>query len=187
MCKHACIHKKVIEVYLGEGTSANFQKLKKKKDVILDDEDLTLEEEMNDEWSKEVEIAAKSLISQKKIGKIYPIDFLRLSKIIDQKTDNNKSTKIARIAESLIKGHNNSEDLSQQFEMLSRAISESSSIKSSYKKVKKPINSDDNSINRSKLIEEAALKLIHSKDNKKDTEKDMEFLKQALIWEKKNG
>ena len=37
-----------------------------------------------------------------------------------------------------------------------------------------------------KLIEEAALKLIHSKDNKKDTEKEMEFLKQALIWEKKN-
>ena len=33
-------------------------------------------EEINDDWSKEVEIAAKSLISQKKSGKIYPIDFL---------------------------------------------------------------------------------------------------------------
>ena len=179
--------KKVIEVYLGEGTSANFQKLKKKKDnIISEDENFSLEEEINDDWSKEVEIAAKSLISQKKNGKIYPIDFLRLSKIIDQKNDNNKSTKIARIAESLIKAHNNSEDLSQLFEMLSRAISETSSLKRNYKKIKKPLSEDDNSNSRSKLIEEAALKLIHSKDNKKDTEKEIEFLKQALIWEKKN-
>lgn len=180
--------KKVIEVYLGEGTSANFQKLKKRKNNNIDeDQNLSLEEDIIDEWSEKVESAAKSLISQKKNGKIYPIDFLRLSKIIDQKKDSNKSTKVARIAESLIKAYNNSEDLSQIFEMLSRAISETNSLKNNYKKIKKPDSLNNNYDNRAKLIEEAALRLIHSKDNKKNTEKDMEFLKQALIWEKKNG
>jgi branched-chain amino acid transport system ATP-binding protein len=179
--------KKVIEVYLGEGTSANFQKLKKRKNNNIDeDQNLSLEEDIIDEWSEKVESAAKSLISQKKSGKIYPIDFLRLSKIIDQKKDSNKSTQVARIAESLIKAYNNSEDLSQIFEMLSRAISETNSLKNNYKKIKKPDGLNNNN-NRAKLIEEAALRLIHSKDNKKNTEKDMEFLKQALIWEKKNG
>ena len=180
--------KKVIEVYLGEGTSANFQKLKKRKNNNIDeDQNLSLEEDIIDEWSEKVESAAKSLISQKKSGKIYPIDFLRLSKIIDQKKDSNKSTQVARIAESLIKAYNNSEDLSQIFEMLSRAISETNSLKNNYKKIKKPDGLNNNNNNRAKLIEEAALRLIHSKDNKKNTEKDMEFLKQALIWEKKNG
>jgi ABC-type multidrug transport system ATPase subunit len=180
--------KKVIEVYLGEGTSANFQKLKKRKNNNIDeDQNLSLEEDIIDEWSEKVESAAKSLISQKKNGKIYPIDFLRLSKIIDQKKDSNKSTQVARIAESLIKAYNNSEDLSQIFEMLSRAISETNSLKNNYKKIKKPDGLNNNNNNRAKLIEEAALRLIHSKDNKKNTEKDMEFLKQALIWEKKNG
>ena len=56
-----------------------------------------------------------------------------------------------------------------------------------YKKIKKPDSLNNNYDNRAKLIEEAALRLIHSKDNKKNTEKDIEFLKQALIWEKKNG
>tara|TARA_X000000950_G_C13918136_1_gene661962 strand:- start:4537 stop:5868 length:1332 start_codon:yes stop_codon:yes gene_type:complete len=179
--------KKVIEVYLGEGTSANFQKLKKKKDNVIEEDNLSLEDEINDQWSREVEDAAKSLMSQKRNGKIYPIDFLKLSKIIDQKTDNNKSTKIARAAESLIKAHNNSEDLSQHFEMLSRVISETSLLKNRYKNIKETKNVEENSNNRSKLIEEAALKLIHSKENKKDTEKDLEFLKQALIWKNKKG
>lgn len=179
--------KKVIEVYLGEGTSANFQKLKKKKDNVIEEDNLSLEDEINDQWSREVEDAAKSLMSQKRNGKLYPIDFLKLSKIIDQKNDNNKSTKIARAAESLIKAHNNSEDLSQHFEMLSRAISETSLLKNRYKNIKETKNVEENSNNRSKLIEEAALKLIHSKENKKDTEKDLEFLKQALIWKNKKG
>ena len=103
------------------------------------------------------------------------------------KTDNNKSTKIARAAESLIKANNNSEDLSQHFEMLSRAISETSLLKNRYKNIKETKNVEENSNNRSKLIEEAALKLIHSKENKKDTEKELEFLKQALIWKNKKN
>jgi len=71
--------------------------------------------------------------------------------------------------------------------MLSRAISETSLLKNRYKNIKETKNVEENSINRSKLIEEAALKLIHSKENKKDTEKELEILKQALIWKNKKG
>jgi hypothetical protein len=71
--------------------------------------------------------------------------------------------------------------------MLSRAISETSLLKNRYKNIKETKNVEENSNNRSKLIEEAALKLIHSKENKKDTEKELEFLKQALIWKNKKG
>ena len=83
--------KTVVDVYLGEGTSANFEKMqaskKLKKEIPL--ADTNIENEIMDEWSISVEKISRNLVDQKKSRKIYPIDYMNLEKILNQKTDKN--------------------------------------------------------------------------------------------------
>ena len=174
--------KTVVDVYLGEGTSANFEKIqaskKLKKETSL--ADINIENEVIDEWSKSVEKISRNLIAQKKSGKIYPIDFMNLENILSQKKDKKKSSKVSRAAEGLIKAHKESSILTQHFELLERMIEEATEIRKKIPNLKKFITYDNK--DRSNLIEKAALELIQSSDESGLNKKNIEKLKQAISW-----
>jgi ABC-type multidrug transport system ATPase subunit len=174
--------KTVVDVYLGEGTSANFEKMqaskKLKKEIPL--ADTNIENEIMDEWSISVEKISRNLVDQKKSRKIYPIDYMNLEKILNQKTDKKKSTKISRAAEGLIKAHSESSNLNQHFELLERMLEETSELRKRIPSLK-TITSDNNK-DRSNLIEKAALELLHANNESGVSQIDIEKLKKALSW-----
>ncbi|MAV83135.1 MAG: hypothetical protein CMI90_06710 [Pelagibacteraceae bacterium] len=177
--------KTVVDVYLGEGTSANFEKIqaskKLKKEIPL--ADTNIENEILDEWATSVEKVSRILVSQKKSGKIYPIDFMNLAKTLDQKKDKTKSTKISRAADGLIKAHKESANLNQHFELLERMIEEASMLRKKIPELK--IKNINNEKDRSNFIEKAALDLIHASDENRMNERDIEKLKKAISWDQK--
>ena len=178
--------KTVVDVYLGEGTSANFEKIQasKKLNKEIPLANTNIENEVMDEWSKSVERISRNLLDQKKSRKIYPIDFINLEKILNQKTDRKKSTKISRAAEGLIKAHSESSNLNQHFELLERMHEEAIELR---KKIPllKTITSNNNK-DRSNFIEKAALELIHANNENGVSQIDIEKLKKAISWKLKD-
>ena len=178
--------KTVVDVYLGEGTSANFEKIQasKKLNKEIPLANINIENEVMDEWSKSVEKISRNLLDQKKSRKIYPIDFMNLEKILNQKTDKKKSTKISRAAEGLIKAHSESSNLNQHFELLERMHEEAIELR---KKIPllKTITSNNNK-DRSNFIEKAALELIHANNENGVSQIDIEKLKKAISWKLKD-
>ena len=175
--------KKVVDVYLGEGTSAKFEKLtakKKLKDIPLADVDI--DKEINDPWSLEVEKASRNLIKQKKTGKIYPIDFMKLERLIEERKESSKTTKVSRAASGLISARKSNANLEQHFELLERMIEEVTNIRSKIPETK-ITKGLDKETKRSKRIENAALQVLSAEENNKLDKKDIDKLRAALMWE----
>ena len=105
---------------------------------------------------------------------------MNLEKILNQKTDKKKSTKISRAAEGLIKAHSESSNLNQHFELLERMLEETSELRKRIPSLK-TITSDNNK-DRSNLIEKAALELLHANNESGVSQIDIEKLKKALSW-----
>lgn len=179
--------KAVVEVYLGEGTSANIEKItsaRKNKGIETPIANTDLPDEIYDEWAFSIEKTSRELIKQRKIGKLYPIDFMKLENLLDLKKEKGKTTKISRAAEGLINARKINADLTQHFELLERMIEENTHLR--FRLPKTMINDDDREKNRAKNIERAALQLLQKNNENSLPKKEMEQLHQAIMSNSKS-
>ena len=173
---------KVVEVYLGEGASAQYKKKGKGSGSDATQSDLADpgEDEVNDKWSQDVTQAARQLVRMHRSGKLYPIDFLGLQKLLDTRSEEDKSTRISRAARGLMDARTKGSPLEQHFEMLERMLEEAHKTRT---RTPRPASSSDLGQKRSELIETAARRVLAVQEGEPLGEKDLNALRAALMWD----
>ncbi len=173
---------KVVEVYLGEGASAQYKKKGKsgaKSAVEIDVVDPG-QDEVDDKWSRDVTAAARQLVRMHRTGKLYPIDFIGLQKLLDARSEDEKSTRVSRAARGLFDARMKGASLDQHFELLERMLDEQHK---SRPKPKKPASASDLETKRAQLIEDAARRVLSAQEGKSSDDKEINALRAALMWD----
>lgn len=148
---------KVVETYLGKGTSGRLQSQSQEPTDSAKTADYADDEVATDAWNLAVAAASRKLLKQHQSGRIYPIDYLRLERLIFVPNASPKPSAVARIAFDIVKAQSLGEPVSQKFELLSRVFEEG--LKRRLRVVEtNPV--DDNQDSRSAAIEEAARRLF---------------------------
>ena len=179
--------KSVVEVYLGEGSSGqiNFKPIgesavESKLTNVDIDEDM-----VGDSWSTHVAGAARQLLKQYRAGQIYPIDYMNLDKLLGQREDSDKTTKIARAARGVMQAHKAGSSQKQHFELLETMLGEFHLI--GKKRVLKVDNKEDKAVMRASAIEKAARAVIDGESNNSLGKEALDQLKAALFWSVANN
>lgn len=179
--------KAVVEVYLGEGSSGQIN-AKPIKDPILEAKLTNLDADemfIEDAWSQRVASAARQLLKQYRAGRIYPIDYMNLDTLLGQRADSDKTTKIARAAQGVMKAHNEGSSEAQPFELLARMLEEAHLINS--KRILATDDKEDKALMRAKAIEKAARAVIQGESNNVLGKQELGELKAALFWSVANN
>ena len=179
--------KAVVEVYLGEGSSGQIN-AKPIKDPILEAKLTNLDADemfIEDAWSQDVASAARQLLKQYRAGRIYPIDYMNLDTLLGQRADSDKTTKIARAAQGVMKAHNEGSSEAQPFELLARMLEEAHLINS--KRILATDDKEDKALMRAKAIEKAARAVIQGESNNVLGKQELGELKAALFWSVANN
>ena len=179
--------KAVVEVYLGEGSSGQINAKPIKAPILeakltnLDADEMFIE----DAWSQRVASAARQLLKQYRAGRIYPIDYMNLDTLLGQRADSDKTTKIARAAQGVMKAHNEGSSETQPFELLARMLEEAHLINS--KRILATDDKEDKALMRAKAIEKAARAVIQGESNNVLGKQELGELKAALFWSVANN
>lgn len=117
--------RRVVETYLGEGASAHMhakpaQASATSKTEIRE----TIPTPASDPWSAQVEAMARQLLRQHQSGRVYPIDFLKLERVLSERTEDDRPSALTRVARELIQTRNDGLPTDQKFELLSRVFTE---------------------------------------------------------------
>ena len=176
--------RRVVDVYLGEGASAQFARRSKadkdgKATVGLAE---VGGEDVEDGWARQVFQAARQLIRQHRSGRLYPIDFLKLKRLLDQRAEDEKSTRVSRAARGLMAARSKAASLEMHFELLERMLEETQATRLQVE----PAPADPSLTpeqKRARLIEQAANRLIEAQDKQGLNENDLKELRAALMWQ----
>nr|WP_309402214.1 ATP-binding cassette domain-containing protein [Aminobacter niigataensis] len=168
--------RRVVETYLGEGTSARIRstpaqdaaKAGHGKAEVVAAQD-------SDPWSLKVEATARQLLRQHQSGRIYPIDFLKLERILSERTEDDRPTALTRVARELIQTRLDKMPTDQKFEMLSRVFTETQFAR----KTAAPSASDERE-ERENAIKTAARKLLSKMEKEGRFTTDIDELRVAL-------
>ncbi|GAA0263667.1 hypothetical protein LNAOJCKE_5257 [Methylorubrum aminovorans] len=120
--------RKVVETYLGEGTSGRLSAQTETASVDPVDLDC-LDDAAPDPWSQKAEAAARRLLMQHRSGRIYPIDFLRLESILAERTEVDDLNTITRVARDIVKAQSEGAPIDQKFELLARIFAEVAGVR----------------------------------------------------------
>ncbi|WP_227268173.1 ABC transporter ATP-binding protein [Roseobacter weihaiensis] len=173
---------KVVEVYLGHGASAQYKKKGNGQDAEAIDTVLTDpgEDEISDKWSDDVTKAARQVLRMHRSGKLYPIDYLSLQKLLEARSAEEKSTRVSRAARGLLEARAKGAPLKQHFELLERMLDEAHETRV---KPPKPEALKGLEQRRADLIETAARRLIDAQDGQSLSDEDLKALRAALMWD----
>jgi len=173
---------KVVEVYLGEGASAQYKK--KGKGAAADDVQADLadpgENEVSDKWSEDVTKASRQLVKMYRTGRLYPIDYLSLQKLLDARSPDEKSTRISRAARGMMEARAKGAPVDQHFELLERMLDEAHKTRAKTRKPDTPANLEQK---RAELIEGAARRVLAAKEGQPPKDEDLNALRAALMWD----
>ncbi|GAB5471134.1 MAG: hypothetical protein Kilf2KO_41640 [Rhodospirillales bacterium] len=176
--------RQVVDVYLGEGASAQLAQSPKagKDGKILADVAAVGNDDLDDSWAREVRQAARQLVRQHRSGRLYPIDYMKLERLLDQRREEEKGTRVSRAARGLTTAHAKGADLAQHFELLERMLDEAQSLKrdQTAASVTPSQRPEDK---RALLIEQAAGRLVDAHDRQFAGADQLEELRAALSWE----
>ena len=186
--------KKVIDVYLGEGVSGKIISKKKDKDKKseigieagnIDPGKMNYDE--LDKWSLDIEELARKLCRQYFSGRLYPIDYMDIERLLEERSEDDRPTRVSRAARRVIQAHKNREGESQTFELLKTVLEEEQKIKNknlvSIKKDQSGLEFDNNT-RRLQTLEEATKRILDSDSRHgKVGEKEIEELRAAYLWQ----
>lgn len=179
--------KKVVEVYLGEGTSGQISS--KSGDKTPEDTkvvDVGLEDDfVGDSWAAKVADASRQLLKQYRSGRIYPIDYINLEKLLGERDVSDKATKVVRAARGVMDAHKAGSNEEQHFELLERMLEESHLVRE--KRILKTDKTENKAEMRAAAIEEAAKAVIAGESNNSLGKKELDQLKAALFWKVANN
>ena len=185
--------KKVIDVYLGEGVSGKIGPVKKdevkKTEIGLETEDIdtiTLKSDKLDKWSSDVEDLARKLCRQYFSGRLYPIDYMELERLLEERGEDDRPTRVSRVTRRVIQSKKIGEGESQTFELLKTVLEEEQNIKNknlTSSDREKPGLESDNKIHRLQTLEEATKRILDADSRHGNVgEKDIEELRAAYLW-----
>ncbi|SVB09691.1 uncharacterized protein METZ01_LOCUS162545, partial [marine metagenome] len=186
--------KKVIDVYLGEGVSGKIGPVKKdevkKTEIGLETEDIdsiTLKSDELDKWSSDIEDLARKLCRQYFSGRLYPIDYMELERLLEERGEDDRPTRVSRVTRRVIQAKKNGEGESQTFELLKTVLEEEQNIKNknlTSSDREKPGLESDNKIQRLQTLEEATKRILDADSRHGNVgEKDIEELRAAYLWQ----
>jgi len=123
--------RRVVETYLGEGASARMRSAPASKATTTehDEPEISVSTNKSDQWSLKVEAAARQLLRQHHSGRIYPIDFLTLERILSERGEADRSSPVARAAQELLQARRDNLPIDQKFEFLSRVFTETQVVR----------------------------------------------------------
>lgn len=177
--------RKVVEIYLGEGASG---KVGGSRDTSgggsVPDEELQGDPSPKDKWSNDVEVAARKLLRQYTSGRVYPIDYLQLDRLLEEKGEGDKSTQVSRAASAVVEAHNSNQNEQKAFEWLRRVFEESHSLRREVRSDEKLQQSEQA---RSSAIEEAARTLLDQEGRGDIRQETLNQLRAALMWQVATG
>lgn len=179
--------KAVVEVYLGEGASGEISSKSSAQPAVeakLADVD-TDENMVGDSWSKNVADVARQLLKQYRSGRIYPIDYMNIDKLLDQRDDSDKTTKIVRAARGVMQAYKAGSPQEQHFELLERMLEESHLVRK--KRVLTIDKKEDKAVMRANAIEKAARAVLDGESNNSLGKEELDQLKAALFWSVANN
>lgn len=148
---------KVVETYLGKGTSGRLQSQTQDQTESTKIAAYADDEVATDAWNMSVEVAARKLLKQHLTGRVYPIDYLRLERLISAPDASPKPSAVARVASEIIKAQSLGESVAQKFELLARILAEGMKQRVRLVDANQPTTPQDS---RSAAIEEAARRLF---------------------------
>jgi len=184
--------KKVIDVYLGEGVSGKIGTVKKdgvnKSEKILDsvEEDSTSPEpHESDNWSLDVEYFARKLCQQYFSGRIYPIDYMELERLLGECQEDDRPTRVSRATRRVIQAKKLGEGENQTFELLKTVLEEEQNLRGKNlnigNKEKQKLDLDNKS-QRLQTLEKATKRILDSESRHGNVGgKEIEELRAAYL------
>ena len=184
--------KKVIDVYLGEGVSGKIGPVRKdgvkKSENGLDsvEEDSTsLKPHESDKWSLDVEYFARKLCQQYFSGRLYPIDYMELERLLEERGEDDRSTRVSRATRRVIHAKKLGEGESQTFELLKTVLEEEQNVREKnmiFSNKEKPKLDLDNKSLRLQTLEEATKRILDSESRHGNVGgKEIEELRAAYL------
>ena len=184
--------KKVIDVYLGEGISGKIAPVRKdgvkKSENGLDsvEEDSTsLKLHESDKWSLDVEYFARKLCQQYFSGRLYPIDYMELERLLEERGEDDRSTRVSRATRRVIHAKKLGEGESQTFELLKTVLEEEQNVRGKnmiFSNKEKPKLDFDNKSLRLQTLEEATKRILDSESRHGNVGgKEIEELRAAYL------
>ena len=184
--------KKVIDVYLGEGVSGKIGPVRKdgvkKSENGLDsvEEDSTsLKLHESDKWSLDVEYFARKLCQQYFSGRLYPIDYMELERLLEERGEDDRSTRVSRATRRVIHAKKLGEGESQTFELLKTVLEEEQNVREKnmiFSNKEKPKLDLDNKSLRLQTLEEATKRILDSESRHGNVGgKEIEELRAAYL------
>ena len=147
---------------------------------------ITLKSDKLDKWSSDVEVLARKLCRQYFSGRLYPIDYMELERLLEERGEDDRPTRVSRVTRRVIQSKKIGEGESQTFELLKTVLEEEQNIKN--KNItsierEKPGLESDNKTQRLQTLEEATKRILDSDSRHgKVGEKDIEELRAAYLW-----
>ena len=184
--------KKVIDVYLGEGVSGKIGPVRKdgvkKSENGLDsvEEDSTsLKLHESDKWSLDVEYFARKLCQQYFSGRLYPIDYMELERLLEERGEDDRSTRVSRATRRVIHAKKLGEGESQTLELLKTVLEEEQNVREKnmiFSNKEKPKLDLDNKSLRLQTLEEATKRILDSESRHGNVGgKEIEELRAAYL------
>jgi branched-chain amino acid transport system ATP-binding protein len=185
--------KKVIDVYLGEGVSGKIGSVR--KDEVKNsenglesvaDESNSLKLHESDKWSIDVESFARKLCQQYFNGRLYPIDYMELEKLLEERGEDDRPTRVSRATRRVIHAKKIGEVESQTFELLRTVLEEEQNVRGTnmiFSNREKPKLDFDNKSLRLKTLEEATKRILDSESRQGNVGgKEIEELRAAYLF-----
>tara|TARA_B100000745_G_scaffold99332_1_gene63373 strand:- start:660 stop:2042 length:1383 start_codon:yes stop_codon:yes gene_type:complete len=184
--------KKVIDVYLGEGVSGKIGSVRKdevkKSENRLEsvaEESNSLKSHESDKWSIDVEYLARKLCQQYFNGRLYPIDYMELEKLLEERGEDDRPTRVSRATRRIIHAKKIGEVESQTFELLRTVLEEEQNVRGInmiFSNREKPKLDSDNKSLRLKTLEEATKRILDSESRQGNVGgKEIEELRAAYL------
>ena len=184
--------KKVIDVYLGEGVSGKIGTVKKdgvnKSEKILDsveENSTSPEPHESDNWSLDVEYFARKLCQQYFSGRIYPIDYMELERLLEERQEDDRPTRVSRATRRVIQAKKLGEGENQTFELLKTVLEEEQNLRGKNlnigNKEKQKLDLDNKS-QRLQTLEKATKRILDSESRHGNVGgKEIEELRAAYL------
>ena len=184
--------KKVIDVYLGEGVSGKIGPIRKdgvKKSEngleSLEEDSTSLNLHESDKWSLDVEYFARKLCQQYFSGRLYPIDYMELERLLEERGEDDRSTRVSRATRRVIHAKKLGEGESQTFELLKTVLEEEQNVREKnmiFSNKEKPKLDLDNKSQRLQTLEEATKRILDSESRHGNVGgKEIEELRAAYL------
>lgn len=184
--------KKVIDVYLGEGVSGKIGPIRKdgvKKSEngleSLEEDSTSLNLHESDKWSLDVEYFARKLCQQYFSGRLYPIDYMELERLLEERGEDDRSTRVSRATRRVIHAKKLGEGESQTFELLKTVLEEEQNVRGKnmiFSNKEKPKLDLDNKSLRLQTLEEATKRILDSESRHGNVGgKEIEELRAAYL------